>query len=110
MRARRFLNTFLGPFLAAGTASVALASTTQAQSTTPGVVAPLSALLAMLGASVGMIAWSRRDRRRAKRALTYKRCQCCGNPMRGAVDAQRGSILRCVECLRQEAVCWMICQ
>jgi len=103
MRISQFIKTFLGPLLAATTGSVAFAGSTHPQPLDPAAMWATVGLALLLALSVGTIAWSRRERRRFKRDIAQKRCSCCGNAMRGIVDAQNGPIWRCVDCMREEA-------
>ena len=104
MRASQFVKLFLGPILVACVLFAAFAGSMLKREIDSSILLPMLALLAMLAVSVGTIAWSRRERRRFKRDLAQKRCQCCGNVMRGIVDIEAGPLWRCVECLRDEAI------
>jgi hypothetical protein len=67
MRTTQYVRLYFGPMLAGGVASAAIAGSPSALASGSSVVLPAVALLSMLVASVGTIAWVRRDRRRQKR-------------------------------------------
>jgi len=103
MRASQFVKLFLGPILAGCALSAAFAGSVHKQESDSSMLLPVVALVAMLAASVGTIAWSRRERRRFKRDIVQRRCQCCGYAMRGIVDSEAGPLWRCVDCMHEEA-------
>jgi hypothetical protein len=104
MRASQFVKLLLGPTLAAFALSAAVAGSMHEQESDSSILLPILALIAMLATSVGTIVWNRRERRRFKRDIGQKRCQCCGNAMHGIVDIEVGPLWRCVECMRDEEV------
>ena len=103
MRVTQIINTILGPGVAITMASIALAASIHNHAVDRGAVLASVLLIGMMLLSAGAIMASRRERRRVMRDTDQKRCPCCGDPMRGIVDAQSGPLWRCMECMRDEA-------
>lgn len=110
MHTTQFVRLFLGPGLSIAAISVASGGSIHGQpDATPLLVAV--ALILMLSLSAGLVVFKRWQQRRwAKQDAQEhgKRCDFCGMPMRGIVDAQSGPVWRCVECMRQEAALYSV--
>ena len=103
MRPTQIIKTILGPGVAITLASIALAASIHRHAADRGAVLAAVGLIGMMLLSVGAIMASSRERRKVDRDTTLKQCPCCGDPMRGIVDAQGGPLWRCVECMHDEA-------
>ena len=103
MRTTQIIKTILGPGVAVTLASIALAASIHGHAADRGAVLAAVLLIGMMLLSAGAIMASSRERRKVERDAAQKRCPCCGDPMRGIVDAQSGPLWRCVECMRDEA-------
>lgn len=103
MRTTQVIKTILGPGVAITLALIALAASIHGHAADRGPVLASVLLIGMMLMSTGAIMASRRKRRKVERDIAQKRCPCCGDPMRGIVDAQSGPLWRCMECMRDEA-------
>ena len=103
MRTTQIIKTILGPGAAITLASIALVTSLHGRAADRGFVLACVLLIGMMLVSAGTIAVSRREHRKVERDGAKKQCPCCGDPMRGIVDAQSGPLWRCVECMRDRA-------